>query len=61
MNFFAFKNRNVMKRFSKTMHGDEGLVTDLRGDLKPIDCVERKLSSLLNLANPRPRGRVLPR
>jgi len=61
MNFFALKNRNPSKQFSKTSHGDEGLVTDLRGDLKPIDCVEHKLTNLLKMTNSRPRWRVLPR
>lgn len=30
-----------------TFRGDEGLVPDARGSLKPIDCIERKLGTLL--------------
>jgi hypothetical protein len=36
-----------LSRGVTAFRGDEGLVPDARGNLRPVDCIERKLDTLL--------------
>jgi hypothetical protein len=47
MQLSELRKRARLTRSAATFRGDEGLVPDVRGSLRPIDCIERKLGTLL--------------
>jgi hypothetical protein len=47
MQLSELRKRVRSTRGTATFRGDEGLIPDSRGGLRPIDCIERKLCTLL--------------
>ncbi|HEX4000789.1 MAG TPA: hypothetical protein VHX65_19730 [Pirellulales bacterium] len=47
MQLSELRKRDRLTRGVATFRGDEGLVPDSRGGLRPVDCIERKLGTLL--------------
>jgi len=47
MQLSELRKRDRVNRGAPTFRGDEGLVLDSRGGLRPVDCIERKLGTLL--------------
>jgi hypothetical protein len=47
MQLSELRKRVRLFRGTATFRGDEGLIPDSRGALTPVDCIERKLGTLL--------------
>ena len=47
MQLSELRKRVRLTRGIATFRGDEGLVPDSRGNLRPVDCIEQKLDTLL--------------
>ncbi len=48
MQLLELRNRLRFPDASAAFHGgDESLIPDIRGSLRPVDCVDRKLNKLL--------------
>lgn len=47
MQLSELRKRLRVARGAATFRGDEGLIPDVRGGLRPADCIERKLGTLL--------------
>jgi hypothetical protein len=47
MQLSELRKRVRLTRGAATFRGDEGLIPDIRGGLRPVDCIERKLGKLL--------------
>ena len=57
MQLSELRKRDRLVRGKPTFRGDEGLVLDSRGNLRPVDCIERKLGTLLTEEAPVAPGR----
>jgi hypothetical protein len=51
MQLSELKKRIKPKNRSASFLGDEGLVLDGRSTMKPVECVDRKLRSLLSVGS----------
>ena len=47
MQLSELRKRLRLSQRAATFRGDEGLIPDIRGGLRPVDCIERKLGTLL--------------
>jgi hypothetical protein len=47
MQLSELRKRICSPRDAATFRGDEGLIPDSRGGVRPMDCIERKLYTLL--------------
>lgn len=47
MQLSELRKRLRLSQRAATFRGDEGLIPDVRGGLRPVDCIERKLGTLL--------------
>jgi len=47
MQLSDLRKRLRMTKRAATFRGDEGLIPDARCGLRPVDCIERKLGTLL--------------
>lgn len=48
MQLSDLRNRDVLAPRVPAYRADESLVPDRRGGMRPVDCIERKLGSLLS-------------
>jgi hypothetical protein len=47
MQLSELRKRVYLTRGVTAFRGDEGLIPDARGNLRPVDCIEQKLDTLL--------------